>query len=526
MTVLPQVPEIAGYHNLTTISRRDTALVLRSVEAGLDETVAVKVLAIDGHPPATGYGEREPREAALLSNHPYIVDIFRFGQTSDGNPYVAMEYSPEGCYANLLGRHGRPPIEEVIEMGWRVAEALQAAHNVGVLHGAVKPSNILRLPSGPVLTDFAFARVPYEPVATGGPGPVAPYHTAPEVIADGEQSPVSDLYGLAATMWHLLAGRPLFANSYHPVQDSEDLLRAVLSEQAPPLDRGDVPRWLQVALGRALDKDPARRYPSLTDFAEVLHGRGTDTGPVQRPQPADPLHIAGSRRGVSAPIRPGVLPGPFTLRPADGRADQVPDSRPLRPVDAEDRASRDAAEPLPDDGILPPPRWSPADDPRDDQTDHFDEDAAPWLDEPIHRRRPPFAVLVAVLVAAALTLTGVVVWRVNVDATPPTTTPGTGTSATATLSPAVEGSPADIKLVDGASEITLTWTDTTGGTAQFAVLGGPRSAEPVLLKVLRPGSTTLTVQGLNVGQDYCYVVLAILGTDQYARSGTVCTERS
>jgi hypothetical protein len=88
-----------------------------------------------------------------------------------------------------------------------------------------------------------------------------------------------------------------------------------------------------------------------------------------------------------------------------------------------------------------------------------------------------------------------------------------------------DGAPRDVVLDDKGATITLTWTDTTAGTVQFAVVGGPRGVEPKLQKVLTPGTTTLTLQGANTTVDYCFVVMAIVDAQTFARAPQVCTHR-
>ena len=107
----------------------------------------------------------------------------------------------------------------------------------------------------------------------------------------------------------------------------------------------------------------------------------------------------------------------------------------------------------------------------------------------------------------------------------PTLLPATTAKATATLKPTDAGAPRNVQLADGGSSVTLKWTDSTPGSVQFAVLGGQRGAEPKLQKVLSPGTTTLTLQGLSTDADYCYIVMAILSTESYARAPEVCTHR-
>jgi hypothetical protein len=100
-----------------------------------------------------------------------------------------------------------------------------------------------------------------------------------------------------------------------------------------------------------------------------------------------------------------------------------------------------------------------------------------------------------------------------------------GPASTGALRETGDGAPRGVALADNGGSITLSWTDTTAGTVQFAVVGGPRGAVPKLQKVLPPGTTSLTLQGINTGVDYCFVVMAIVDAQTFARAPQVCTSR-
>ncbi|GAA0911628.1 hypothetical protein GCM10009557_85860 [Virgisporangium ochraceum] len=518
MTAVERGPGLAGYRDLVTISRTDTALVFEAVRDSDARRVAVKVLLVDHEVAERARAWRELTTTVLLSGHPHIVEILDTGVTARGNPYVVMEHCPDGSYERIVDRLGPLSVEETVLVGWRIAEALQAAHDVGVVHGAVRPSNILRAATGPALSDFGIARVP---VANR--------------LVEAEESPSSDLFDLAATMGHLLVGQPVSAGS-------------VGQARRPGTPGDDVPEWLWFELDRGLAPDPDDRHPSAYAFAEILRAHGEYVaGAPARPEPppfADDA-IEGSLvlpAGVRA--APGYAePAREEPRPPDGpRATIRPPSPPADDTgypdtggsyrwggDDPDGDGPHGGAAGPDDGERrgtdsTDPAYPEPDRARDGYPDAFGDDP-PWLDEP-PRHRSWRTLLLGLAVAAMVGFAGFLFWPTGDGGDPGGAVPANSLAAVPPMRVTGEGAPTDVKLADDGSTITVTWSDATGKRAQFAVVGGPRGTPLTLQKVLDPGATSLTLQGLNTGQDYCFQVLAILRVDEYARSALVCTNRS
>jgi serine/threonine protein kinase len=318
MTQQSLVPDISGYRDVTLVSTGSSSLVFRAVQSRLTRTVAIKVLLVDGDAATHAQYQRELETTVLLSSQPHIVSIIDTGSTSAGNPYIVMEYCPGGSYAQILRQRGPLPVDEIVDVGSKVADALQAAHDVGVLHRDVKPSNILRSAFGPALADFGIARAPHQLSGTASLDRMTPHHASPEAMRKDVQTPASDLYSLASTLWHLLAGRPPFADPTRPGQSLEDLRDRVMTEPASPVPRPDIPDWLQRELLRALAKDPRQRHPSAHTFAEILNYHAYRSDAADRdgaaapvfPPPAQPMSgppMSGppmSGPPMSAPISP------------------------------------------------------------------------------------------------------------------------------------------------------------------------------------------------------------------------------
>jgi hypothetical protein len=153
----------------------------------------------------------------------------------------------------------------------------------------------------------------------------------------------------------------------------------------------------------------------------------------------------------------------------------------------------------------------------------MDEDS--W-GEPVRPRRSGTMLAVVAASVAALLVIAVVI--VALVARPGHRLAGPVPSGTQTLKVVSQGAPTDVKLVDNQTSITISWTDPGGGTLTTAILGGPANNQLQLLRVLDPGTTTWTQDGLNEAYDYCYIVAVVYradGNDVSARSPMVCTHR-
>lgn len=229
--------------------------------------VAVKVLLPDRILASTAQFTAEANVMAMLSTHPAIVTIYQAGVSTDGRPYLVMEYCPR---PNLQVRYRREPFSpaEALRVGIQVAAAVETAHRAGVLHRDIKPANILVTEyNRPALTDFGIASTAQsDEEATGMSIPWSP----PEAFASPPQSgPRTDIYQLGATIYTLLAGRSPFEV---PGQrnGSAELIHRIETMPLPAIDRPDVPASLLAVLSRAMAKNPADRYPSAVAFARAL----------------------------------------------------------------------------------------------------------------------------------------------------------------------------------------------------------------------------------------------------------------
>ncbi len=190
--------------------------------------------------------------AHALRGHPNVVEVY--GGGPEPGPHVVMEFMDGGDLRRELTQRGRLTVERTLDVGHAVASALAAASDAGIVHGDIKPSNILLSSDGAIkLGDFNVARV----VGYSGgsiSGAVLSFDYAAPEVWEGRSSAKSDLYALGCVLFECLTGRPPFSGSY------AEVFRAHL-EQAPDLDALPpvAPRGLRALIGQLLAKDPAQR---------------------------------------------------------------------------------------------------------------------------------------------------------------------------------------------------------------------------------------------------------------------------
>jgi serine/threonine protein kinase len=205
---------------------------------------------------------------AELAHHPNIVQVFRADVADDGRPYIVMEYYPRPDFG-IRARTERFSVPDVLRTGIQVASAVETAHRAGILHRDIKPANILTDRYGnPGLTDFGIAVAGDQ--ITDDPDGMSPPWSPPEVVfGTARPDERSDIYSLAATLWHLLVGRSPFEL---PGSDNSTLalMPRIKSSSPPQTGRGDVPASLERVLQTAMAKSAANRPGSAVELALAL----------------------------------------------------------------------------------------------------------------------------------------------------------------------------------------------------------------------------------------------------------------
>ncbi|MCU0785066.1 MAG: serine/threonine protein kinase [Verrucomicrobia bacterium] len=243
--------------------------VYRAYDTVLERLVAVKLMKKDflNDPVALDNFYREARACAQL-NHTNIIHIYTY-EEYEGQSYLVMELADHGSLDSRIEKQGR--VQELVglDIGIKIASALDLALKHNLLHRDIKPGNILfDADNEPKLVDFGLARnVEAEPESasvTEG----TPYYVAPEKIKREKETFLSDMYSLGATLYHALTGHVPF-----DAPTIEELVGAhVHTPLTPPnLVMPEITQPTSDALVKVMAKNPADRYLSYDEFCMVLH---------------------------------------------------------------------------------------------------------------------------------------------------------------------------------------------------------------------------------------------------------------
>ena len=277
----PDPKRLGEYRIVRRIGQGGMGVVYEAVHETLDRRVAVKML-----PPHMAASDRyvarfvrEAKAAARL-HHTNIVPVFGVGEDDGTHFYVMQLIDGKGldetgaADGHLESAHFR----HVAEIGVKVARALEYAHQHGVLHRDVKPANILIDEAEDVwVTDFGLARVADAGNVTASGDVVGTLRYMPPESFQGKCDCRSDVYGLGATLFELLAGRPAFEDEHRST-----LLRRIMDEEPPRLQSlvASVPSDLETIVCKAMEKEPDARYQTAGDLADDLQ-RFLDDCPIQ-----------------------------------------------------------------------------------------------------------------------------------------------------------------------------------------------------------------------------------------------------
>lgn len=263
----PEQRRFGDYELVEQIGQGGMGVVYRARQLGLERDVAFKLLAA-GPWASEEFVERFRREArsAARMQHPNIVEIYEFGHR-DGLNYFSMRLVEGQSLAESLASSGPLEPREAARLLRILAEAMDYAHRLGVLHLDLKPGNVLLTHEGePLIADFGLARR-IDAGHEGGEIAGTPSYMAPEqaLLESHPLSASTDIWGLGAVLYECLTGRPPFL-----APDAQRTLERVVSESPDTprdLNRG-IPADLNAICMRCLEKDPSQRYASARELAD------------------------------------------------------------------------------------------------------------------------------------------------------------------------------------------------------------------------------------------------------------------
>jgi serine/threonine-protein kinase len=265
-----------------------TAVVFRARDLRHERLVAIKVLRPElARSLGTDRFLREIRIAASLT-HPHILPVHDSGEAADLLYYVMPYVEGESLRSRLL-REGALPVDDALRIARETADALAYAHSRGVVHRDIKPGNILLIGGHAVVADFGIATatgigmddetLTSPGLVIGTPAYMSPEQARGEALVDGR----SDLYSLGCVLYEMLAGQPPFTGpTAHAVlaRHSQEIPDPIRSRRA------SVSLEVEQALDRLLEKHPADRFGTATQFAAALPGDTEEPPPrARRPRP-------------------------------------------------------------------------------------------------------------------------------------------------------------------------------------------------------------------------------------------------
>jgi serine/threonine protein kinase len=248
---------IPGYKFVEFIDCGGMGAVYKAVQKSLNRTVAVKLLP-QVHRNKESFADRFKREAHALAllNHPHIIAVHDFGETADGQMYYAMEFVSGMDLQHLLKRE-MPEPRQILKIITQVCEALQFAHERGIVHRDIKPANILIDERGNVkVADFGLAKIvgpqSVDYTATGATLGT-PDYIAPEALdQDGKIDHRADIYSLGVMIYELFTGH---------------VPKGVWE---PPSIRSGADKGIDVIVSKAMQNNPEKRYQHVSDMTQVL----------------------------------------------------------------------------------------------------------------------------------------------------------------------------------------------------------------------------------------------------------------
>lgn len=293
-------PDIPGLTGLVELGRTPAAITYRATDS-VGRPVVVKVLQRDAAPEVRARFDYDQARLAELLEHPDIVNTVAHGYTAGNQPYVVTEELGGGSMADRVGSGMDGP--GVLSIGVKIAGALESAHRRNLVHGDLRPEDILVTDDGePHIADLGVALVTgWGPDRASDPARVA--HAAPEQLQTHVPTPATDVYALGSVLYALLAGRPAFVQ---PGDTSATAVALRIASDPPPdLRPTGVPDAVIDVIDKALLKDPAARWESAEAMGHALQQAEVTLG-----LPITPMTVLGADLNPPRPTAEPEAPPP------------------------------------------------------------------------------------------------------------------------------------------------------------------------------------------------------------------------
>lgn len=350
------------YRVISLIGTGGMSAVYRAEHVQLGRAVALKVLNAEmaTHPEAMARFEREALVSAKIQ-HQHVVCASDSGRLADGSLYLVLELVPGHSLRELINAEGQLPVARALLICAQIADALDAAHRMGVVHRDLKPSNVMLLGRDDQrefvkVLDFGMAReqgttVQGEGLTRTGRIFGTPEYMAPEQARGEKVDERADLYALGAIAYEMLAGRPLFQ-----APDLLALLIKHIQEQPLPLPP-EIPEPVSRLVLSLLEKEPDRRPKTARQVSRSMNRLAADPNRLSRPpSPAGPVRgprarLAAVALGVAV-VLAGVLlwAWPKGSAPVPRAENMAQPAAPAQAPSVTEPASEPVAELPPPDG--------------------------------------------------------------------------------------------------------------------------------------------------------------------------------
>jgi serine/threonine protein kinase len=264
--------KIGKYEVIELLGKGAMGIVYKALDPDIDREVAIKTIRFDLISDDDEKNElmlrfiREARAAGKLV-HPNIITIHDVGKEKDMT-YIVMQYIEGPSLQNWIASKKKLSASDIVNLMLQLCDALNFAHQSGIVHRDIKPANILLDNSGkPHICDFGVAHVEMSTITQTGATIGTPSYMSPEQVMGKKIDKRSDIFSLGAILYELLTGKRPFEG-----ESITTVIYKIVNEEAVPLTqvRKELPPEFEEIINKALAKDPDSRYGSCAEFADAL----------------------------------------------------------------------------------------------------------------------------------------------------------------------------------------------------------------------------------------------------------------